>query len=70
MTNEIHPNTAQSVLQAFDTNDDRIDIRRSIGTYPEKLQINGNHISLQCRDFDVDRAFVKCGTGNVEKVTR
>ncbi|OAX35591.1 hypothetical protein K503DRAFT_802700 [Rhizopogon vinicolor AM-OR11-026] len=68
MTDEIHPNAAQSVLQAFDTDDDRIDIRRSTRTHPEKPQINGNYISFQCRDFDVDRVFLhmwdwKCRKG-------
>ncbi|OAX42293.1 hypothetical protein K503DRAFT_863207 [Rhizopogon vinicolor AM-OR11-026] len=51
-TNETHSNAAQSVLKAFDNVNIIID--GFLDPIPEKLQINGNYISLQCRDPDFE----------------
>ncbi|OJA17833.1 hypothetical protein AZE42_03321 [Rhizopogon vesiculosus] len=58
-TNETHPGATRSVLKAFDN------VASIIGGFldpkPEKLQINGNYISLQGRDpvFDNDLGHVQ-----------
>jgi hypothetical protein len=44
-TNEIHPEAARSILRAF-----KIEKGNAMGNMPEKLQIIGNYVILQCRD--------------------